>query len=323
MNTRKRWPQAGCRWVFSILRALSLSVGLSMGLATAVSAQPSSDAPPCPALPWRTISASVWAWMPDAGDAGAPPQPVVAVVDGGEALLIDPGPSAAHGQQVQQALACRFQARVRWVVLSHGDPDSVRGLQGLQMPDAAQVRAHPALVKRLAEGCTVCGVDAGRVRAGGSELRVGEALPVGRLQLQVLALTQAHSPGDALLWLAPEGVLWAGGLVDRSPVPEASRADATAWLQALERIEQQPLQHLMAHGHWPDAPAARAAVASTRQALLTLQAQVSKALKKGLTSEEIGIEPWPEGVPRTPALQARQQANVRRMAQVLDASTGP
>ena len=55
-------------------------------------------------MPWRAISASVWAWMPDAGDAGAPPQPVVAVVDGGEALLIDPGPSEAHGQQVQQAL---------------------------------------------------------------------------------------------------------------------------------------------------------------------------------------------------------------------------
>ena len=95
----------------------------------------------CPSVPWQPISAAVWAWMPDERDPQSPPQPIAAVIDERQAVLIDPGPSAAHGARAQQSLACRFQASLRWVVLTHGDPESVRGLQGLQLPDAGVVRA--------------------------------------------------------------------------------------------------------------------------------------------------------------------------------------
>lgn len=294
--------------------------------------------PVCPELPWRAISPAVWAWMPDAQAPESPLQPVVLVVDDGQAMLIDPGPSAAHGARAQQSLACRFRAHLRWVVLTHGDPESVRGLQGLQLTDAGQVRAPSAVVKRLAEGCTVCGVDAGRVKPGQSELLAGQVLPVGRLQVQVLAVHQAHSPGDAVLWLASQGVLWAGGLVDREPVPDAARAEPEAWLQALHRVDAQarhptqPIAHLMAHGHWAGAADVLAAVQRTRLALQNLQLQVHQGLQRGRLPEEIVTElersdrhdrgepaAWPPGTPRTPALRARLRANVQRMTQVLEA----
>lgn len=299
-------------------------------LAACVQAHEDATAPGCPPVPWQPITAAVWAWWPDDRDPQSPPQPVVAVVDDGQAMLIDPGPSAAHGAQAQRALACRFQASLRWVVLTHGDPESVRGLQGLQLADAGQVRAPAAVVKRLAEGCAVCGVEAGRVKPGQSELQTGQVLPVGRLSVQVLAVYKAHSPGDALLWLAPQGVLWAGGLVDRQPLPEASRAEPDAWLQALQRVDEQarhptqPVQHLLAHGHWAGAAEVQAAVQRTRQALKGLQARVQQGLQDGRLPEEISAEidraHWPVGVPRTPALQARQRANVQRMVQVLEAA---
>lgn len=282
----------------------------------------------CPSVPWRSISPAVWAWMPDERDPRSPPQPIAAVVDEGQAMLIDPGPSAAHGVQAQRSLACRFQAGLRWVVLTHGDPESVRGLQGLTLADAAQVRAPAAIVRRLAEGCAVCGVEAGRVKPGESELQAGQTLPVGRLQLQVLAVYKAHSPGDALLWLGPQGVLWAGGLIDRQPLPEASRAEPSAWLQALQRVDEQAqhpeqaVRHLMAHGHWAGVADVRAAVEGTRQALLDLQTQVQQALQQGRLPDEIVAEAershWPADLPRAPALLARQRANVQRMVQVLE-----
>lgn len=275
----------------------------------------------CPSVPWLAVSTSVWAWLPDQQDPQAPPQPITVVIDGDEALLIDPGSEAAQGARVQRSLACRFGAHLRWVVLTHGDPDSVRGVQGLTLPDAASVKAHPALVRRLADGCEVCGVDAGRLRAGGSEVQAGQVLSVGRLQVQVLATYQAHSPGDLLLWLAPEGVLWAGGLLDRLPLPEASRAAPQAWLQALAQIEQQPLQHLLAHGHWAGRSAAQAAVKATREALVQLQTLVQQAWEAGRLPEELDPEAgWPSGVPRTPVLRSRHRANLQRMVQVVEAA---
>jgi glyoxylase-like metal-dependent hydrolase (beta-lactamase superfamily II) len=74
--------------------------------------------------------------MPDAQDPQAPPQSIAAVVDEGQAMLLDPGPSAAHGTRAQQSLAFRLRAWLRWVLLTHGDPDSVRGLQGPDVPEA-------------------------------------------------------------------------------------------------------------------------------------------------------------------------------------------
>lgn len=213
-------------------------------------AQQAADCAATEPVPWRELAEGVWVW--DAANEevsaanGGHVAPTSVVVDGGEALVIDPGPSLRHGQRVRSALACRFGARVVAVVNTHAHAENVLGNAAFaDLPIAANAGTRDSMVARCPDCLASLTQRAGAAAMAGTTivwpqrlLQAGELLSVGRWQLQVLGQEQGHTASDLVLWLPQQRVLWAGGLAYDGRLPELAQGSVVQWLAALDRLQQ-------------------------------------------------------------------------------------
>ena len=145
------------RW----LRALCAVVAM-LALAACATASPPCDAHE--PVPWRAVAPGVWVWEPASpADIAPSNQGHVAatsvLIDAGEALVVDPGPSLRHGQRVRASLACRFGARVRWVVNTHAHAEHVLGNAAFADPQASgqlDILATPGTLAGMRQRCVQC-----------------------------------------------------------------------------------------------------------------------------------------------------------------------
>lgn len=305
----------GCWWWSRRVAALVLAVAPSF-IASPVQGQPLHDAPKhsargCgrhAAVPWQAVAPGVWAWLPPAPEPASPrngghTQAISVLVDRGEAMVVDPGPSLQHGQRVRESLACRFGARVRWVVNTHAHAENVLGNAAFADPQAQgrlRIVATAGTLSAMQRRCTSC-LASIKATVGAAALRgtritlpthvlaPGDVLQVGDLRVEVRVAPDAHTESDLLLWLPARRVLWAGGLVSDARVPELAQGSVGGWLDALEGIARlQPAPEVVigtgvshATGGQP-APA----VAATRSYLAQLRLQLRAALDAGLHGTE-------------------------------------
>ncbi len=287
------------------MSALQAVCALLLGLWTAASAQ---AAPRCADdVPWQRVAPGVWHWSPVAEAEIAPANaghvlPTSVVVHGGQALLIDPGPSEAHGQRVRRSLACRFGAQVRWIVNTHAHAENVLGNSAFADRVAAgtvQILATGATRAGMAQRCPDClaslttkaGVDAmagTRIVLPTRTLTEGEVLRVGPYRLQVMRIEQGHTEGDLVLWDARRRLLWAGGLVYGQRLPELAQGSLDGWLAALDRLAA--LRPRVVLGNTvsvaPEASSLPPALTGTRAYLGELRAAVLNAMDQGLQASD-------------------------------------
>lgn len=206
-------------------------------------------------VPWQPVAAGVWVWAPPQDGEIGPSNaghvvPTSVVVHGRQALLIDPGPSHAHGLRVRQSLACRFGAQVRQIVNTHAHAENVLGNSAFADRVAKgrlQVLASTATRAGMAQRCPDClasliakaGADAmagTRIVLPTHTLAAGDVLRVGPYRLRVQRVEQGHTEGDLVLWDARRRLLWAGGLVYGQRLPELAQGSLDGWLVALDRL---------------------------------------------------------------------------------------
>ena len=206
-------------------------------------------------VPWQAVAPGVWAWLPPAEAEIAPDnaghvQPTTVLVHGRQALLIDPGPSHAHGLRVRRSLACRFGAQVRQIVNTHAHAENVLGNSAWADRVAAgqvQILASAATREGMTRRCPDCLASltrkAGPAAMAGTRivlptrtLRAGQRLRLGPHRLQVQRIEQGHTDGDLVLWDAPRRLLWVGGLVYGQRLPELAQGSLDGWLAALDRL---------------------------------------------------------------------------------------
>jgi glyoxylase-like metal-dependent hydrolase (beta-lactamase superfamily II) len=240
-------------------RALALGVLLlwlpGLGFtAQAVPARPSACARLAP-VDWRAVAPGVWVWLPERLAELSPANqgrilPISAVVDGGQALVIDPGPSHRQGLRVRQSLACRFGAQVHWVVNTHAHAESVLGnsaFADLQARGLLDIAASAGTLEAMKKRCEQClrsltklvGARAmanSRIVLPNRVLGAGDTLRVGRFALQVMQAENAHTESDLWLWAPGQRVLWAGGLLYDGRIPELAQGSLNGWLDALPRL---------------------------------------------------------------------------------------
>jgi glyoxylase-like metal-dependent hydrolase (beta-lactamase superfamily II) len=229
--------------------------------------------------------------------------PISAVIDAGEALVVDPGPSHQHGLRIKVSLACQFGARVRWVVNTHAHAESVLGnsafaeLQGLGLLDIAATAGTREAMQRRCEQClsflaSRAGVEAmqgTRIVLPNRTLREGETLSVGRIRLQVMQVRHAHTESDLLLWEPRRRVLWAGGLAYEGRIPELAQGALDGWLHALQRLSaMRPAVVIsatwsVATDAWHSPPAFEA----TQHYLQALRMNILQAMDAGLDGSDI------------------------------------
>ncbi|WP_342130948.1 MBL fold metallo-hydrolase [Hydrogenophaga sp. OTU3427] len=294
------------RWLGHLVGALAALV-----LAACATPAPSCDtqAP----VPWRAVAPGVWVWEPAApADISTANQGHVATtsvfIDGGEALVVDPGPSLRHGQRVRASLTCRFGARVRWVVNTHAHAENVLGnaaFADLQHRGQLDIVATPGTQAGMRQRCDQCLAHiteaAGAQALAGTTvvwphraLAHGERLTVGRQQLQVLRVAQAHTEDDLLLWWPAQRVLWAGGLVYGDRLPELAQGSLSGWLRALTVIDALRPQVVIG-GTASSAEGGRVpTLESTRRYLRALRDAVWAAMDSGRHASEAATLALPD-----------------------------
>ncbi|HEY9096209.1 MAG TPA: MBL fold metallo-hydrolase, partial [Hydrogenophaga sp.] len=278
-----------------------------------------------PPVPWRALAPGVWVWAGDPGeiapDNGGHVAPVSLMVDDGEAAVIDPGPSRQVGERVRESVACRFHARVRWVVNTHAHAENVLGNSawaGLEAAAQPRVVSGAATQAAMRTRCPACLASltarVGRAAMAGTEivlpdqvLRAGDVLPVGRLRLVVQPFERGHTEGDLVLWNPAHRVVWAGGLVYSRRVPELSQGSLDAWLLALDHLDALAPAHVVSASvssaeRWGDTAGEGAgagagkppeALRETRAYLMALRQGVLQAMDEGHQPQEAGLVPLP------------------------------
>ncbi|MGD9618789.1 MAG: MBL fold metallo-hydrolase [Mycolicibacterium sp.] len=197
-----------------------------------------------------------------------------AVVDDGEALIVDTLYDLNHAQEFLDAIdpvtAC---APVKYVFNTHSDGDHIFGNQ--LFPDDAEVvatvAANAAMTQEQAD-LTASAFDDSRrpdsplhgladfgrpfdfhpvrVRPADVVFSGEKALRVGRLDVELHELGPAHTVGDSIAYVPSKKVLFAGDLLTRDIVKVVWSGSVANWVKALERIRTFDAEVVVA-GHGP------------------------------------------------------------------------
>lgn len=283
-----------------------------LSLAAAGHARPACQT--ADAVPWQRVAPGVWAWNPAApGEVSVANVghvvPTSVVISGGQALLIDPGPSQRHGERVRASLACRFGAQVRWIVNTHAHAENVlanSAFADLLAAGRLEILASAATREGMLRRCPAClasltekaGTEAmagTQIVLPGRTLAEGDVLRVGRHRLRVMRVEQGHTEGDLVLWSARDRVLWAGGLVYGERVPELAQGSVDGWQRALDRLSalrpRVVVSSVVSRAAVPgDLPPA---LTDTRAYLSALREGVLQAMDQGLQASDATVVDLP------------------------------
>jgi glyoxylase-like metal-dependent hydrolase (beta-lactamase superfamily II) len=217
------------------------------------------------------------------------------VVTPAGAVLIDSGATFQGARQIQQAAARVTPQPIRWVINTGGQDHRWLGngyfkAQGAELIAHANARADMidrgndhlqalrAALAAKADG-TVPTLPTRFIE--GNDAR----LELGGVTFELRHRGGAHTPGDMLVWLPRQGVLFSGDVVyvDRMlgviPVSNTRR-----WLDTFAVIEQlQPQVLVPGHGRITDLATARA---DTQAYLLALRSHMKKAVDDGVDLAE-------------------------------------
>ena len=206
------------------------------------------------------------------------------------AVLIDSGATFQGARQVHEAIRRVTPLPVRWVINTGGQDHRWLG-NGYFLAQGAEVLAHAAgqadMANRggeqLAALRQVMGAKAdGTVPAFPSRWLQGAdvSLTLGGVAFEFKHRGGAHTPGDLLVWLPQQRVLFTGDVVYVERMLGVLPVSNTrAWMASFEEVERlAPLRIVPGHGRVTDLAQARA---DTRDYLAALRAHMKRAVDEG------------------------------------------
>jgi len=227
------------------------------------------------------------------------------VVTPAGALLVDSGASFQGAKQIHEAVKKVTQQPVKWVINSGGQDHRWLG-NGYFIGQGAEVIAHAdAKADMLARGGDhMSGLKNelkdkldGTVPTLPTRWLTGpdEALNLGGMAIEVKHRKGGHTPGDLMVWLPQQKVVFSGDIVyvDRLlgvlPFSHAGR-----WLESFAVLESlKPARIVPGHGDVCDLPKAQA---QTRDYLQALRTHMKKAVDDGTeisaAIKAFDVKPW-------------------------------
>lgn len=223
------------------------------------------------------------------------------IVTDDSVVVIDALGSPALARELLRQIARITPKPVRAVILTHHHADHVYGLQVFK-----------------AAGATIIANDHGReyLESDTAELRLqasrqelapwidaqthlvpadrwiqgDEDLTIGGVQLQLRAVGPAHTPGDTVIYLPQDRVLFAGDVVFRNRVPYVGTADSRHWIAALDKLLGYDVK-VIVPGHGPQSTDPRHDLQLTRDYLQYLRRSMAEAART--------LEPFEDAYRRT------------------------
>lgn len=256
------------------------------------------------------------------GSEGRPNAGFIVTSDG--VVVIDALASPADGERLLRSIRTVSHAPIRWLVLTHHHPDHTFGAIVFRRA-GARVIAHPDLRTLASEG----GDDAllaDWVRVVGLPAMLGfqfadtpsvavtgtDTLRLGGRTLVITHPGAAHTPGDLIIWLPAERVLFAGDILIEDGVTMMVDGNSGALLHALDVIDSlHPRIAVPGHGRLPPDPAVL--VDSTRRYVTALRRDMRAAVEHGggMRKAMAGLPPADET--RPVSLHSRLRRNAVRV----------
>jgi len=112
-------------------------------------------------------------------------------------------------------------------------------------------------------------------------------LHLGGKRLEVIYLGRGHAPGDAVLHLPDEGIVFASELFFNRVFPGLRTGFSREWVEAIDRIKALGAPLIVpGHGDLADAATLRARLEEFRQALVDVRAEVEQLYRAGRSVDE-------------------------------------
>ena len=256
------------------------------------------------------------------GVEGRPNAGFVVTTEG--VVVIDALASPRQGEQLLETIRKVTDRPIAWLVLTHHHPDHHFGAVVLRKA-GARVIAHPdkrVLASEggedalLADWVRVVGLDAMRgfefADTPDRPVAASDTLRLGGKTLIVTHPGVGHSPGDLMVWLPEDRVLFAGDVLVEDGVSMVVDGNSGVLLRVLETIDSmRPRAVVPGHGAIPARPAEL--VDRTRKYLTGLQREMRAAVEKGVPMRRAMASLPPADETRPVSLSSRRRRNAVRV----------
>ncbi len=201
------------------------------------------------------------------------------------------------GWALLQEIRKRTDKKIRYVILSHYHADHIYGLQAFRdhsdalivaqersgeykdNEETADEKANQRLEQR--RGALFPWVDANtRVVAPDVTFSERMTIALGDRRLTLLYAGPAHSSSDIMMMVEPDGVLFAGDIVQNGRIPFMNSDDVstTQWLRALDEVAKLDPKFIVP-GHGRTSTQAKQAIAFTRDYIQYLRDRMTAAVQ--------------------------------------------
>ena len=272
----------------------------------------------------RELASGVYAVPGDTGKGveGRPNAGFVVTDEG--VVVIDALASPRQGEHLLRSIRRVTDRPIRWLVLTHHHPDHHFGAVVLRKA-GARVIAHPDKRTLASEGgedaliadwVRVVGLDAMRgfefADTPDRPVTGTDTLRLGGRTIVVSHPGAGHSPGDLIVWLPKERVLFAGDVLVEDGVSMVVDGNSDELLRVLDTVSALSARAVVpGHGAIP----ARAGdlIARTRAYLEGLQSQMRAAIEKGVPMRRAMASLPPADETRPVSLNSRRRRNAVRV----------
>jgi glyoxylase-like metal-dependent hydrolase (beta-lactamase superfamily II) len=239
-------------------------------------------------------------------------------------VVIDALASPREGEALLRTIRGVTRQPVRWLVLTHHHPDhtfgaivfSRAGARIVAHPDTRTLASEGGQDALIADWVRVMGLDAMRgfefAEAPDRPVTGTDTLQLGGRTIIITHPGAAHTPGDLMVWLPRERVLFAGDLLIEDGVTMVVDGSARALERGLDIIDSlAPRIAVPGHGAIPPRPAAL--VARTRAYVTGLASDMRAAVEKGVPMRRALATLLPSDSARPVSLDSRRRRNAARV----------
>lgn len=299
---------------------LAVAHALLAALLAGTHADSTVDAP----FPTRALAPGVYAVMGDTGrgSEGRPNAGFIVTAEG--VVVIDALASPKDGRRLLASIRKTTKQPVKWLVLTHHHPDHHFGAVVFKRA-GAKIIAHPDRQTLASEGgedalmadwVRVVGLDAMRgfefADTPDRPVIGADTLLMGGRTIVITHPGSGHTPGDLMIWLPKERVLFAGDLLIEDGVTMVVDGNSRDLLRCLDSIAAlDPLIAVPGHGAIPSRPADL--VALTRKYITGLQADMRSAVEHGAPMKRAMASLPPADGKRPVSLDSRRRRNAVRV----------
>jgi glyoxylase-like metal-dependent hydrolase (beta-lactamase superfamily II) len=277
-----------------------------------------------PAFATRRLADGIYAVPGDSGRGSEGRPNAGFIVTGEGVVVVDALASPQQGERLLRTIRRVTRQPILWLVLTHHHPDHHfgaivfrrAGAKVIAHPDTRVLASEAGQDALVADWTRVVGIDAMRgfefADVPDRPVTTTDTLRLGGRTIVITHPGAGHSPGDLMIWLPAERVLFAGDVLVEDGVTMVVDGSSRALLRALRTIDSlNPRVVVPGHGAIPRAPASL--VARTRDYVSTLEADMRTAVKRGVPMQRAMAALPPADETRPVSLNSRRRRNAVRV----------